>query len=58
MRLLGPPEGGFPGSSIGKESAYNAGDLRSISGMGRSCGEGNGKPLRYPCLENPRDRRD
>ena len=26
-----------------------------ISGLGRSPGEGNGKPLQYSCLENPRD---
>ena len=40
-------------SSVGKESACNAGDLRSISGSGRSPGEGNGNPLQYSCLENP-----
>ena len=49
------PSGGFPGSSGGKESAYNAGDLGSIPGSGRSPGEGNGNPLQYPCLENPTD---
>ena len=27
-----------------------------IPGLGRSLGEGNGKPLQYSCLENPRDR--
>ena len=47
---------GFPCSSVGKESAYNAGGLGSILGLGRSPGEGNGHPLRYPCLENPMDR--
>ena len=26
-----------------------------LSGAGRSTGEGNGNPLRYPCLENPMD---
>ena len=36
---------GFPGSSDGKASAYNAGDLGSIPGLGRSPGEGNGNPL-------------
>ena len=35
----------FPGGSDGKASAYNAGDLGSISGSGRSPGEGNGNPL-------------
>ena len=36
---------GFPGSSDGKASAYNVGDLGSIPGSGRSPGEGNGNPL-------------
>ena len=31
---------GFPGSSAGKESAYNAGDPGSIPESGRSPGEG------------------
>ena len=47
---------GFPGGSVGKESACIAGDLGSIPGSGRSLGEGNGKPLQYSCLENPMDR--
>ena len=47
---------GFPCSSVGKESAYSAGDLGLIPGSGRSPGEGNGNPLQYPCLENPMDR--
>ena len=45
----------FPGGSDGKVSAYNAGDLGSIPGSGRSPGEGNGNPLQYSCLENPMD---
>ena len=40
-----------------KESAASARDLDSISGSGRSPGEGNGNPLQYSCLENPMDRR-
>ena len=32
---------GFPDSSVGKESAYNAGDLGLIPGLGRSPGEVN-----------------
>ena len=43
-------------SSVGKESACNAGDLGSIPGLGRSAGEGHGNPLQYSCLENPMDR--
>ena len=46
----------FTGSSNGKVSAYNAGDLGSIPGLERSTGEGNGNPLQYSCLENPMDR--
>ena len=36
---------GFPGGSVGKEFACNAGDLDSIPGLGRFPGEGNGYPL-------------
>ena len=46
----------FPDGSVGKESACNAGDLSSISGSGRSPGEGNGYSRQYSCLENPMDR--
>ena len=46
---------GFPGGSVGKASASNAGDLGSIPGLGRSPGERNGTPLQYSCLENPMD---
>ena len=38
---------GFPDSSVGKESACNAGDPSSIPGLGRSTGEGIGYPLQY-----------
>ena len=37
----------FPDSSVGKESACNAGDPSSISGSGRSAGEGMGYQLQY-----------
>ena len=46
----------FPDSSVGKESACNAGDLGLIPRLGRSPGGGHGNPLQYPCLENPTDR--
>ena len=46
---------GFPGSLDSKATAYNAGDLGSIPGSGRSPGEGNGNPFQYSCLENPMD---
>ena len=35
----------FPGSSYGKESACNAGDVGSIPGLRRSPGEGIGYPF-------------
>ena len=38
---------GFPDSSVGKESACNAGDPSSIPGSERSPGEGKGYPLQY-----------
>ena len=47
---------GFPDGSVGRESICNAGDPGSISGLGRSAGEGTGNPLQYSCLENPMDR--
>jgi hypothetical protein len=47
----------FPGGSHGKKSTCNAGDMGSLSGLGRSPGEGNGNSLQYSCLENPMDRK-
>ena len=38
---------GFPGSSVGKESACNAGNPSSITGSGRSTGEGTGYPRQF-----------
>ena len=40
-------EQGFSHSSVGKESACNAGDPGSIPGSGRSAGEGIGYPIQY-----------
>ena len=51
-----PPPMGFPGGSDSKESTCSVGDLGSITGLGRSSGEGNGNLLQYSCLENPMDR--
>ena len=49
---------GFPGGSDSKESAWNAGDLGSFPGLGRSPVEGNGYhssilALRIPWTEEP-----
>ena len=46
----------FPGSTVVKNLASNAGDMGSVSGSGRSPRVGNGNPLQYSCLENPFDR--
>ena len=45
---------GFPDSSVGKESKCNVGDSGSISGLGKSTGEGIDYPLQsvflgFPC---------
>ena len=41
-----------------KNPLANARDVDSISGLGRSLGEGNGNLLQYSCLENSMDRGD
>ena len=49
----------FPDGSVGKEYACNVGDMGDvglIGGFVRSPGEGNGNPLQYSCLGNPKDR--
>ena len=49
----------FPGSTVVKNpptSERGTRDMGSISGSGKSPGEGNGNPLQYSCLENPKDR--
>ena len=46
---------GFPGSSAGKQSTYNEGDLGSIYALGRSPEEGNSYPLQYSGLGNSMD---
>ena len=50
--------GRLPDSSVGKESACNAGDPGSIHGLGRSPGGKKGYPLwptHYSGLENSMD---
>ena len=53
LKTLGLKTLGFPGGSDSKASVYNAGDLGSIPGSGRSAGEGNDNPLQHYCLEIP-----
>ena len=45
----------FADSSVGKESACNAGDPGSIPGLGRSPGGGKSYPIQYSCLESSLD---
>ena len=45
----------FPGSSDGKESTCNGGDLGSIPGLGRSPGGGKDYRLQNSGLENSMD---
>ena len=49
-------QNGFPGGSVVKNMPANAGDVGSISGSGRFPGKGNGNPLQYSCLGNPKNR--
>ena len=46
----------FRGGLDDKVSVYNAGDLDSIPGSGRSPAEGNGNPIQDYYLENPIDK--
>ena len=48
---------GFPGGTVVKNLPANAGDEGLIPGSGRSPGEGNGNPVQYSALENPRGQR-
>ena len=52
-RLSQSGEFGLPWGLSGKESACNAGDVRSFPWSGRSPGKWHGNPLQYSCLENP-----
>ena len=47
---------GFPGGSAVKNLPAHAAEASSIPGLGRPPGGGNGNPLWYSCLENPKDR--
>ena len=44
------------GGSDSEEFSCNARDPDSIPALGRSPGEGIGKPLQYSCLENSKDK--
>ena len=47
LNICPPLTWSFPDSSVGKESACNAGDPGSIPGLGRSTGDGIGYSLQY-----------
>jgi len=52
-------ENAYQGALVVKnlpDNAEDTGDVGSIPGLGRSLGEGNGYPLQYSRLENPRER--
>ena len=54
LNYQGQKASGFPSSSVGKESAFNAldgGDAGLIPGSGKSSGEGNGNPLQFSSWE-------
>ena len=52
----GKQSSGLPRWLSGKLSTWNARDMGSIPGLGRSLEERNGTQLQYSCLENPMDR--
>ena len=45
---------GFPGGAVVKNLPANAGDKGLTPRLGRAPKEGNGNPLQYSCLKNPR----
>ena len=46
----------FPGGSVLKNLPASAGDMSLVPGLVRSPEEGNGNPLQYSCLGNPKDK--
>ena len=54
--MLKKKKAGFPGGSAVKNLPANAAEGCSIPESGRPPGGGNGNPLQYSCLENPKDR--
>ena len=46
----------FPDGSVVKNLPANTGDTDWTAGLGKSPGVGNGNPLQYSCLGNPKDR--
>jgi len=56
FELLLPNSLGFPGGSVGKESACSAGDPGSTLGSGSFPGEGHGNLVQCSCLDNSMDR--
>ena len=46
----------FPSGSVINNLPVSVGDVSLISVSGRSPGGGNGNPLHYACLGNPKDR--
>ena len=56
-KLLGTThEQGFPDGSVVKNPPANAGDISSISALGRHPEEGKDNPFQYPCQKFHRQR--
>ena len=53
-----PSQGALAVRNLPANKAGSIRDAGLIPGLGRSPGGGNGRPLQYPCLENPMDRGD
>ena len=56
MGFLGEGGAGAVVKNTPVNTPANVGDTGSIPGLGRSLGEGNGKPLQYSCMGNPMHR--
>ena len=50
--ITGLVPNGLPHSSVGKEAAFNVGDLGLIPGLGRSPREEKAYPFQYSRMEN------
>ena len=56
QKITHPHTPTHPFLGLAVENLHAVQDLSSIPVSGRSSGRGNGNPLQYSCLENPKDR--
>ena len=47
---------GFPSGSVLRNQPANAGDVGSVTELGRLTGRGNDNPIQFSYLESPMDR--